>query len=458
MLSPRSLVTFGQLTLLTLALASCGGQVAPSVQAPQAAATPASASQPAQSVAGQIVTVSVRPGTTDADLLSRYPGVRILALHADEGYAQLYTVDALPSKPAMGTLSLNAQAVAVVATEPDLTLNSSVTPIDENADAQGTSAWAGGTSAWAGGTSAWAGGSVNDNGGTNAFAENKGAWTKLDLAGGQKLAPLLGQGVRVAVLDTGVDISHPALAGHLDVGSGWDFIGNDGTPQDDKSPSGSNNAYGHGTAVSSIILQIAPNAIIMPYRVLAASGEGKTSGIIKAVNEAVIHKAKVINMSLGMTTPSIALDKAIASAIRSGAMVVASSGNSGDDGITFPARNSLNMQADLTLGGGLLSVGSVSSDDKKSSFSTFGPGIDVVAPGEKVVSAFPGGLRATATGTSFAAPQVSGAVALAMSAGRTDVIALYKSIKLSATAATDLNFTGKMGKGTLNVARLMVTK
>ena len=137
-------------------------------------------------------------------------------------------------------------------------------------------------------------------------------------------------------------------------------------------------------------------------------------------------------------------------------MVVASSGNSGDTNVTYPARYSADMQ--VTLGGGLLSVASVSGTDQKSSFSTYGPSIDLVAPGEAVASTFPKGQSTRATGTSFAAPMVSGAVALAMGGGRTDPIALYKAMKLSATAPTDTLFLNLLGKGTLNIGKLMVTK
>ena len=136
-------------------------------------------------------------------------------------------------------------------------------------------------------------------------------------------------------------------------------------------------------------------------------------------------------------------------------MVVTSSGNSGDDKVTYPARYSATMQA--TLGGGLISVGSEDLSQKKSSFSTYGS-LDLLAPGEAVKSMFPGNQFTNATGTAFAAPMVSGAVALAMSAGRTDPVALYKSIKSSATVPSDTLYSGQLGNGTLNLGKLMVSK
>ena len=446
MRSSHTFIAAGQLALLTLALASCGRQTVP--EAPVGQVTPETTAaqpgtQPAQATIAQIMTVSVLAGTTEADLLSRYPGSRVLALHASEGYAQLLSTGATVVAPAMGSLSLNAQLLTVTDTEPDLTLE-----VDDTAIAQGNTAWAGGNTAWAGGTGT--GGSIN------ALAANAPAWTKLDLGNGQKLAPLLGQGIKVAVLDTGIDIAHPAFAGHLDVASGWDYVGGDATPQEvNWSSSGYSASYGHGTAVAGVILQVAPNATIVPFRVLNPNGSGRLSNIIMAVNDATKYGAKVINMSLGTTTASVALSVAIKSAISSGVMVVTSSGNSGDSNVSYPARYAPDMQ--LALGGGLISVGSISLDDKKSSFSTCGLSLDILAPGEAVATTFPNSQRTTATGTSFAAPMVSGAVALAMSNGRTNVVALYKSIRASATAPTDPLFWSQMGSGTLNIGKLMVT-
>ena len=457
MRSSRTFIVAGQLALLTLVLASCGRQDVPEAPigqvTPETTAAQTTRIQPVQAAAAEIVTVRVLAGTTEADLLSRYPGARVLALHASEGYAQLLSSGTIAAAPVMGSLSLNAQAVVVTATEPDITLATSV--IDDTAIAQGNSVWASGNGVWASGNGVWASG-TNTGGSIGALAANAPAWTKLDLGNGQKLAPLLGQGIKVAVLDTGIDIAHPAFAGHLDVASGWDYVGGDAIPQEENwATSGYSASYGHGTAVAGVILQVSPNATIVPFRVLNPSGSGRLSNIIMAVNDATKYGAKVINMSLGTSTASVALSVAIKSAISSGVMVVASSGNSGDNNVSYPARYAPDML--LALGGGLISVGSISLDDKKSGFSTCGLSLNMLAPGESVATTFPNSQRTTATGTSFAAPMVSGAVALAMSNGRTNVVALYKSIRASATAPTDPLFWSQMGSGTLNIGKLMVT-
>ena len=119
MRSSRTFIVAGQLALLTLALASCGRQAVPEAPVGQVAPETTAAqpgTQPAQTAAAQIMTVSVRAGTTEADLLSRYPGSRVLALHASEGYAQLLSSGATAAAPAMGSLSLNAQLLTVTAT------------------------------------------------------------------------------------------------------------------------------------------------------------------------------------------------------------------------------------------------------------------------------------------------------------------------------------------------------
>ncbi|WP_420593643.1 S8 family peptidase [Deinococcus sp.] len=454
------LMALSQLAALTWLLVACGSQTA----AVQPSTTPAQTNQPQASQASaalEIATVKVRPGTTLADLQSRYPGAQVLALHPDEGYAQLLASPQALAAGAVTSLSLSAQALSLVGSEPNLKVRMG----EARAYAQGNSAWANGNAAWASGNSAWAGGNNAWAGGNNAWAGgvtntayplsgNTPIWNTLDLGTGQKQDLHMGQGIFVAVLDTGADVGHPAFKGHLLPDWGWDYVRNDALPAEENWASGGlSKAYGHGTAVAGIILQVAPNATIVPYRVLDPNGEGRVSDIILAINDAVGKGIKVINLSLGTDSPSAALNAAISSAIKKGVMVVASSGNSGDSNVTYPARASGEMQK--VFGGGLISVGSVNVGGGKSPFSTYGSSLDVLAPGEGVTTMFPGNQRTSATGTSFATPMVSGAVALAMAAGKTNLAALTSSLKSTATSSRDQMLAGK---GTLNIGKLMVSK
>ncbi|HEY6759481.1 MAG TPA: S8 family serine peptidase [Baekduia sp.] len=191
-----------------------------------------------------------------------------------------------------------------------------------------------------------------------------------------------GQGVKIAVLDTGVAYrqfgktpASPDLAGTRFV-QGYDFVGHD--PY-------ANDRNGHGTHVTSTIAETTNNGIgltglaygasIMPVKVLDDSGEGDATVIAQGVRYAVKHGAKVINLSLEFSSdigwrqiPQ--LIDAISEARAKGVVVVAASGNEADTAVAYPARN-----------GNVLSVGSTTEHACLSDFSNQGPGLDLVAPG-----------------------------------------------------------------------------
>jgi serine protease len=191
-----------------------------------------------------------------------------------------------------------------------------------------------------------------------------------------------GQGVEVAVLDTGVAYrrfgrtpASPDLAGTRFVG-GHDFVGDDAY---------ANDRNGHGTHVASTIAEATNNDIaltglaygasIMPVKVLDDTGEGDATVIAKGVRFAAAHGAKVINLSLefgvdiGWRQIPQLID-AMAEAHRKGAVVVAAAGNEGDTAVAYPARNSK-----------VISVGSTTEHGCLSDFSNQGSGLDLVAPG-----------------------------------------------------------------------------
>ncbi|MGF1536986.1 MAG: S8 family peptidase [Elainellaceae cyanobacterium] len=240
-----------------------------------------------------------------------------------------------------------------------------------------------------------------------------------------------GEGVVVAVVDSGVDFNHLDLDqsiwrnrdeiagngidddgnGYVDDVRGWDFIGGDNRPMD---------LNGHGTHVAGTIAAenngqgitgVAYGAEIMPIRVLDGDGVGSTTAIAYGISYAVDNGADVINLSLGGDTYTPDIDAAIRYATQQGAIVVSAAGNSGLAQPGFPAQFA-------TESG--LSVGAVDRNQRLADFSNrAGANAQlrhVVAPGVDIVSTVPGGGYAALSGTSMAAPHVSGAVALMLSA------------------------------------------
>jgi len=206
--------------------------------------------------------------------------------------------------------------------------------------------------------------------------------------------------ILVAVLDTGVDPLHPDLAGR--VATGYDFIDGDGDPGD---------VNGHGTHVAGVIAAsgddgrgaagVAWRVRILPVKVLDDQGYGRYSQVIAGLRYAADSGAAVINLSLGGGAPSQALQEAVDYAISRGAVVVAAAGNEALDSLSYPAACE-----------GVIGVGATDEEDRTTAFSNRGEGLDLVAPGTSILSDSPGGGYAYMSGTSTAAPQVSGAVAL----------------------------------------------
>lgn len=265
--------------------------------------------------------------------------------------------------------------------------------------------WAGGNFlAWTGGSRGlWAGGSYN------VVPQNTQAWTKINLQAAQTMAPNLGSGVTVAVIDTGLDLAHTAFKGSLSDPSTWqDFYANDSVPQDEGTLG--TGGFGHGTNVAGIILQIAPNAKIMPLRVLGPDGSGDVATVARAIDWAVLKGANIINLSLGSPDNSKVVQDAINRATAQGVLVLSSAGNDNVSKITYPAAN-----AELKgTGVNALSIGSVDASDVKSSFSNFASQLELVAPGENVYAPAPGELLAAWSGTSQATPMAAGGLALAL--------------------------------------------
>jgi thermitase len=275
-------------------------------------------------------------------------------------------------------------------------------------------AWAGGSiAAWAGGSiAAWAGGNFS------LVPQNTSKWQTLNLQQAQELASNLGAGIKVAVIDSGVDLQHPAFQGGLVPASEmWDYVNNDAVPQEE-GVLGTDAAYGHGTSVAGIVLQIAPKAKILPLRVLGPDGSGDVLNVAAAINRAMQAGAKIINLSLGSDVNSQAVNDAISAATLRGIFVISSSGNTNNQNVTFPA-NQANIDSTL-IGQYSLSVSSVDANDDKSSFSTWGSQLaplEISAPGEQVFGPVPENRMGAWSGTSMSAPMVSATLALALGQG-----------------------------------------
>lgn len=249
-----------------------------------------------------------------------------------------------------------------------------------------------------------------------------------DVAASEAWDTTTGGSVVVAVIDTGVDYSHPDLAaniwtnageipdngidddgnGYVDDWRGWDFCNHDNDPHDDHS---------HGTHCAGIIAAAGNNGIgvagvcwtakIMPLKFMAANGAGSTSEAVNAILYATKMGARVTSNSWGGSGYSKALKDAIEAADNAGVIVVAAAGNSASDNdITAHYPSSYDCK-------NVIAVAATDNRDLLASFSCYGlASVDIGAPGVAIQSAVPGGGYASYSGTSMAAPHVAGAAAL----------------------------------------------
>jgi subtilisin family serine protease len=246
----------------------------------------------------------------------------------------------------------------------------------------------------------------------------------------------------VAVIDTGVDINHPVL--HAVLLPGYDFTRNQpgasewldvsslpngelDTDSQDQQPGyvqqstaavldqstaavldgPDYTAFGHGTMTSGLVHLVAPKAQILPLKAFSSNGTGYLSNIVAALYYAVQHHANVVNMSFDLSSNSPSLTQAVSYANKAGVVLVAAAGNESTNAAVYPA----------ALNNYVVGIASTTNYDTRSSFSNYGS-VDVLiaAPGENIVSTFPGGTYASASGTSFSSPLVAGTAALMLSA------------------------------------------
>lgn len=272
----------------------------------------------------------------------------------------------------------------------------------------------------------------------------------------------VGRGVIVAVLDTGVAEEAEDLRGASFV-VGYNFI------EDSTNTHGS---HPHGTFVSGCVAQntnnvtgvsgIAYRATIMPIKVLSDQGSGSYASISQGIDFAVANHAKIINMSLGGGAYNSVMAKAIERAHKARVIVIAASGNSSHDKVSYPSAYNY-----------VISVGATGPDEHVTSYSNYGKDLDLVAPGGMATKTHPDdGILQNAidngkdgyyswNGTSFASPIVAGAAAMLVSAGITDPDEVESLLKSTARSPKDMidskpnDYRLHYGAGILDIEKAM---
>lgn len=271
-------------------------------------------------------------------------------------------------------------------------------------------------------------------------------------------------GIKVAVIDTGFALNHQDLSAKLDIANAYDFANNDASPM-----AGTNNPNGqyvsHGTLTAGLVgaatnngLGVASlgwNITILPVQALDDDGFGDTASIISAINWSVSKGAKVISLSLGSPDQDGLLAQAIQSAVDNGGVVVAASGNDGCDCVIYPANYP-----------SVISVGSSNSNDTRSSFSSYGDNLDVLAPGEGTIrttymtaSNMTSLYTTSASGTSISTPIVSALSGLIKSIkpdiAVSEVESLIRSGSDKVPGMGGQDFTKQYGYGRINAQKTL---
>ena len=279
-----------------------------------------------------------------------------------------------------------------------------------------------------------------------------------------------GTGV-VALIDTGVDPNHPVLSAVLL--EGYDFTRNQpgasewldvaGAPIDNNH--GQNQqagfvqqstaavldqstaavldgspyvAFGHGTMTSGLVHLVAPKAKILPLKAFSANGTGYLSNIVAALYYAVQNHANVVNMSFDLSSSSPSLQQAVSYANKADVVLVAAAGNESTSARVYPA----------AMNGDVVGIASTTDWDTRSSFSNYGSAdVWIAAPGENIISTYPGGTYGSESGTSFSSPLVAGTVALLLSAKQSG----FNQSQVANALASAQVLTPDLNHGRLNV-------
>lgn len=238
-----------------------------------------------------------------------------------------------------------------------------------------------------------------------------------------------GNGVKVAVLDTGIALGHPDLMGNIK--GGINTINRAKSADDDN---------GHGTHVAGIIaavdntiglIGVAPQASLYAVKVLSRTGSGFLSDIIEGLQWSINNEMQVVNMSFSTSIDVQSFQDAITAAHNSGIVLVAAAGNSGpgDNTVQYPAKYQE-----------VIAVSATDVNDAIASWSSRGSEVELAAPGADIYSTYKGGDYKTLSGTSMASPHVAGTAALIIASGTTNVNEVRAKLQGS---ADDLGLVGR---------------
>lgn len=374
----RSVYLLAALALALAALSGCGGGSSLSTDSSSTTAGADTAAASGDEVP-VIVTFKQAPGTAQTSRVRRAGG------RVKDTFTLIPAATATMTRKAMAALAADASVASV---ELDATVHASADSVNWNVTrVNATRVWSGGN---------------------------------------------LGAGVKVAIIDTGIDYAHSDLSPNYK--GGYNFVARTADPLDD---------HGHGTHVAGIIGAaangsgvegVAPKASLYALKVLDKNGSGTYSNVIKALQWAVSHKMQLASMSLGSATNSKALHEACTAAYKAGVLLVAAAGNSGTpDG----RRTTIEYPAAF---GAVIAVGAVDSRSVRPYWSSTGAKLELAAPGVEISSDRLGGGLTVMSGTSMACPHVSGVAALIMASGVTAPAAVRRRLN---SAAGDLGVTGR---------------
>ncbi len=273
-----------------------------------------------------------------------------------------------------------------------------------------------------------------------------------ELIGATRSSCATGEGVTVAVIDTGVEVAHPLLDGRLGLPgrnllTGGEDIADLGDGLDNDADGITDEMTGHGTHVAGIIAQVAPGATILPIKALDSDGSGEAFRVARAIFFAIDAGADVINLSLGSTRDTRVIADAVAEARAAGIVVVAAAGNADRaTPVEFPAAD------DNVIG-----IAATDAGDRKSTFSNYHAGVDLSAPGTDIASAYPGQTYAVWSGTSMSTPFVAAGAALLLEQNPSWsperlVDHLGETAQPFTGVTADTAYAGLLGAGRLDVA------